>query len=96
MDNKLVIPLLATTSAAIASAFAVYYYQKNKRLGPPQKWQEIGKVIELYIYPLKSGKRVPVKRAECVKFAFKQTKEEEEAYQMKDRLVFKEKELFVD
>lgn len=78
--------LLATTSIALVSALGVYLYQtRRKSKKPPEKWEAVGKVTELYIYPLKSGRRIAVNKAECIQTGFKQTKEDEKAYQMRDR-----------
>lgn len=89
MDYKVIVPknyiLFASTSIAILSVLGLYFYQRTKKFKPPAKWQEIGKVTELFIYPLKSGRRVPVKKAECTKFGFKQTEIDEKTYQMRDR-----------
>lgn len=89
MDLNLFTPksyvLIGTTSIAIASALGLYLYQRRRKIRPPEKWEEVGKVTELFIYPLKSGRRVPLQNAECTKFAFKQTKDDERVYQLRDR-----------
>lgn len=78
--------LFATTSIALVSALGVYLYQtKRKSKKPPEKWEAVGEVTELYIYPLKSGRRVAVKKAECTQAGFKQTAEDEKVYQLRDR-----------
>lgn len=75
--------LLATTSVAVG-AVGFYLYRKRKST-PPAQWEEVGTVTELYMYPLKSGKRIPVKRAECTKRGLRQTAEDGKIYQLRDR-----------
>lgn len=78
--------LLATTSIALVSAVGIYLYQtKRKSKKPPEKWEAVGKVTELYIYPLKSGRRLAVNDVECMQAGFKQTKVDEETYRIRDR-----------
>lgn len=89
MDYSLIIPksyvLIATTSVAILSALGIYLYQRKRKWKPPQQWEAVGKVTDLYIYPLKSGRRIVVKKAECTQVGFKQTADDEKVYQLRDR-----------
>lgn len=78
--------MLATTSIALVSALGLYLYQtRRKSKKPPEKWEAVGEVTELYIYPLKSGRRVAANKAECTQAGFKQSKEDEKVYQLRDR-----------
>lgn len=75
--------LLAAIS--IGSAVGFYLYQKKKRGKPPQKWEQVGEVTELCVYPLKSGKRIALKRAEFTSYGIKQRKDDSKFYQLQDR-----------
>lgn len=77
--------LVLTSTLAITCAVGLLFYQKRKRSQPPAKWEKVGEVTELYIYPLKSGRRVPLMEAECTKYGLKQTAKDERVYQMRDR-----------
>lgn len=60
-------------------------YQKWKANQPPKEWEHIGTVRQLYIYPLKSGKRIPMKTVECTKYGSRQTPTTNRVYQLRDR-----------
>lgn len=81
--------LFATTSIAVVSAlFSVYWYQRKRksyRRPPPKNWEAVGNITELFIYPLKSGRRIPATRVECTQYGFKQTTDDEKVYQLRDR-----------
>lgn len=100
MDSKFIIlkpyVLFATTSIAVASAVILYFYQRRRRLNPPEKWEQVGKVTELYIYPLKSGRRIPVKTADCAKYSFKLAKADNKLYQLRDRCEYRLSCLFAN
>lgn len=77
--------VLATASAAVSVAILIHLYQKWKINRPPNEWELVGKVTQLYIYPLKSGKRIPLKTAECTKFGLKQPATPNNVYRLRDR-----------
>ncbi|CAH1159780.1 unnamed protein product [Phaedon cochleariae] len=79
----------------VLSVAGVYYFQKRKKKDiVPCTWEEVGKITHLNLYPLKSGHRLELQRAECTEFGLKQTKEDEETLQMRDRglVVYSEKD----
>lgn len=76
--------VLIGSTLAILTVLGTYFYQRRKNK-PPSNWESVGKVTELCLYPLKSGKRKPLRAAECTKYGIKQRKEDERVYQMRDR-----------
>lgn len=80
--------LLGTTATAVSVSFGILLFQKWKRNQVPKQWEEVGIVTQLYIYPLKSGKRIPLQQAECTKFGPRQTPTANHVYQLRDRYFF--------
>lgn len=74
--------LASLVAVAVASAFI---YQKRKKDRIPSKWEQVGTVKRLNIYPLKSGHRIELQKAECTEFGLKQTAEDEKVLQLRDR-----------
>lgn len=68
----------------LVTVLGTYFYQRRKKKVPTE-WVEVGKVQKIHLYPLKSGRRKSLKKAEVGKDGFKQTEEEERAYQLRDR-----------
>nr|XP_023013346.1 mitochondrial amidoxime-reducing component 1-like [Leptinotarsa decemlineata]XP_023013356.1 mitochondrial amidoxime-reducing component 1-like [Leptinotarsa decemlineata] len=84
-----------TVLVGVATAVAlVYLYQKKKKEIIPWSWEEVGTLKQLYLYPLKSGHRVELIKAECTEFGLKQTEDDEKLLQMRDRglVVYTEKD----
>lgn len=77
--------ILLSTTAAVSVTLAAFGYQKWKKNQPPTTWEEVGKVTQLYIYPLKSGKRMPLEQVECTKYGPRQTSTSNHVYQLRDR-----------
>lgn len=48
------------------------WYRKNRKEEIPKNWRLVGKVSDLHLYPLKSGKRIEVKEAECDRYGLVQ------------------------
>ncbi|XP_030745521.1 mitochondrial amidoxime reducing component 2-like [Sitophilus oryzae] len=73
--------------ASVLAAVGAYFYQKKKKeiLIIPWRWEEIGKLTRLNLYPLKSGHRIELSQAECTEFGLRQTKDDEEVFQLRDR-----------
>lgn len=69
----------------VLSLLGTYLYQKRRKEKVPETWEPVGTVTKLRIYPLKSGRRKSLKALECTKVGPQQTKEEEKAYQLRDR-----------
>lgn len=76
---------LAISIATISAGFAYYFYQLKKKVKVPGKWTEIGIVKKLCIYPLKSGNRIEVSKAECTEVGLRQCKDDDPTYQLRDR-----------
>lgn len=76
-------------SASVITALAAlgtYIYQKKRgKEAIPSKWEQVGKLTKIRLYPLKSGHRLEVDRAEVTEFGLKQTEEDERIYQLRDR-----------
>lgn len=68
----------------VLSIVAAYLYQKKREI-IPKKWDEIGVVKKINLYPLRSGHKVELQRAECTNFGMKQTEEDEKVFQLRDR-----------
>lgn len=80
--------IVAATIIGSITALGAFLYQRRKRYGVPTKWVPIGKVKNLYIYPLKSGRRIELKNAICTEFGLIIPKSEDKnLYQFRDRLV---------
>ncbi|GJQ83431.1 hypothetical protein Trydic_g14211 [Trypoxylus dichotomus] len=55
----------AATIATIVVLIGAYAYYRKKRTNVPTVWTPVGKVKQLFIYPMKSGRRRELKRAKC-------------------------------
>lgn len=77
--------LLSTTATTVSVTLGIYLYQKWKKDQPPKQWEEVGKVTQLFIYPLKSGRRIPLKEVECTEFGSRQTETSNHVYRLRDR-----------
>ncbi|KAJ8933172.1 hypothetical protein NQ318_011913 [Aromia moschata] len=80
--------------ATVVAAIGAYLYQKKKKEILPWTWEEVGTLKRLNLYPLKSGHRLELMKAECTEFGLKQTAEDEKVYQLRDRglVVYAEKD----
>ncbi|CAH0560989.1 unnamed protein product [Brassicogethes aeneus] len=85
---------LAFSLATISAGIAYYFLKQDKKEKIPKKWQEVGIVKKLCIYPLKSGNRIELSKAECTEVGLKQSEQDEPVYQLKDRglIVYGEKD----
>lgn len=70
--------------ATVLSVVSAYLYQKKREI-IPKKWEEIGFIKKIYLYPLRSGHKVELQRAECTHSGLKQTEEDEKVFQLRDR-----------
>ncbi|XP_075212159.1 mitochondrial amidoxime-reducing component 1-like [Lycorma delicatula] len=81
---------IATTVVAIS-----YWLQQKKRNRIPTEWKPIGKVEQLFVYPLKSGKAIELKTAECTELGLKEILSDEEKgrFTLRDRffIIYNEK-----
>lgn len=75
------IQILMVTSTTFALV-GMYLYYRKKKYSIPTKWEEIGTVSKLIIYPLKSGKRIVLHEAECTTFGLRDTNG---MFQLRDR-----------
>ncbi|KAF5294893.1 hypothetical protein FQR65_LT10691 [Abscondita terminalis] len=61
----------AITASVIVGASTVlgyYFYKRMCKNRIPTQWEPIGTVAEMYMYPLKSGKRLEITSAKCTEF----------------------------
>lgn len=72
--------------ASLVAALGAYLYQKKKKEIIPWTWEEVGQLKKLNLFPLKSGHRIELTKAECTKYGLRQTKDED-AVQLRDRYV---------
>lgn len=82
------IPYGVSVVAGLASVITIigaYIYQTKKKEITPRYWKEIGIIKKIYFYPLRSGHQVEMQRAECTHYGLKQTEEDEEVFQLRDR-----------
>lgn len=83
-------PSVSTEAVLIASTIGIitilglYWYQKKRKISVPTKWEPVGKVKNLFIYPLKSGHRIELKTAICTEYGIKMPKSGS-SYQFRDR-----------
>ncbi|XP_048516477.1 mitochondrial amidoxime reducing component 2 isoform X1 [Dendroctonus ponderosae] len=74
--------------ASLIAALGAYVYQKKKKEIIPWTWEEVGKLTKLNLFPLKSGHRIELHKAECTKYGLRQTKDED-AVQLRDSSNFR-------
>lgn len=79
--------LVITGLVTVITVVGTFFYQKWKKVKIPSDWQKVGNVKKIYLYPLKSGHRMELQRAECTEVGLRQTKEDEKILQLRDRLV---------
>ncbi|CAG9835868.1 unnamed protein product [Diabrotica balteata] len=91
--------VVATSTTLVAGAAVLAYlgfqfFQKRKTVKIPTKWEEVGTLSGLYLYPLKSGHRKELNQAECTPLGLKQTEQDEKVLQLRDRglVVYTEKD----
>lgn len=53
------------TVATIATLIGAYLYYRKKVPNIPKKWTPVTKVTQLFVYPLKSGRRREVQSMYC-------------------------------
>lgn len=77
----------ASIVAAIAISGIIYWLQQRKKEAEkvPTEWKPVGTVSRLFIYPLKSGKALEVKEADCTSFGLKEVTNGPEKFSLLDR-----------
>lgn len=75
--------LLYSTTVACLSALGSFLYQYKKKLKLLEPWEPVGRVGKLYVYPLKSGKKIEVQEAECTEVGLRVT--DCRGYKLRDR-----------
>lgn len=78
------VPILAGI-VTVLTIIGAYLYQRRKREIIPRSWQEVGLIKKINLYPLKSGHKVELYKAECTNFGLKQTKDDDTVFQLRDR-----------
>lgn len=63
--------LLFSTTVACLSALGSLLYEYKKKLKLLEPWEPVGRVGKLCVYPLKSGKKIEVKEAECTELGLR-------------------------
>lgn len=63
--------VLYSTTVACLSALGSFLYQYKKKLKLLEPWEPVGRVGKLYVYPLKSGRKIEVQEAECTDVGLK-------------------------
>jgi len=83
--------ILAATTLGFLTILGAYWFQNRRKNAVPTVWQPVGKVKNLYIYPLKSARRAEIKSALCTEYGL-QLPKLGTAYQLRDRnlVIFKE------
>ncbi|KAL1509050.1 hypothetical protein ABEB36_003851 [Hypothenemus hampei] len=79
------IKITLVSLASFVAAFGAYLYQKKKKEIIPWSWEEVGHLTKLNLFPLKSGHRIELKKAQCTEFGLRQTEDDESIYQLRDR-----------
>lgn len=69
----------------LLSVLGAYLYQKKKKESISNMWQEVGIIEHIYLYPLTGSHKVEMAKVECTQSGLKQTKEEENVFQLRDR-----------
>lgn len=77
--------VIAVGAASLLTGLGAYLYRNKKREKIPTEWKLIGKVTNLYIYPLKSGHRMELNEAQCNDYGMSQTSEDSKVLQLRDR-----------
>ncbi|EFA02140.1 mitochondrial amidoxime reducing component 2 [Tribolium castaneum] len=85
--NSVTQTVLFTSLVTAVTVVGSYLYQKWKQVKIPSNWERIGSVKKLHLYPLKSGHRVELQRAEVTEVGLRQTKEDEKIFQLRDRVL---------
>lgn len=84
------------SAGAIGLAVAYYLYNRNKKCGLsrkiPDEWTTAGKVLNIHLYPLKSGRKIDLTRAECTNVGIQEPSRK--GLQLRDRsfIVYKEQD----
>ncbi|XP_044269581.1 mitochondrial amidoxime reducing component 2-like isoform X1 [Tribolium madens] len=85
--NSVTQAVLFTSLVTAITVFSSYLYQKWKQVKIPSNWEQIGSVKKLHLYPLKSGHRVELQRAEVTKVGLREVKEDVKFFQLRDRVL---------
>lgn len=56
---------LGIGASALAATSAYYRYKSNKLQTPPSNWKEIGRIEDIYIFPIKSCAPIKLDSAQC-------------------------------
>lgn len=90
--TRIYLPAIITVTIIISSMW--YIFKRKRKKWHPPIWKEIGSVLKLIIYPLKSGRRIELQNAECLTYGLKQIEDSEHLFQLTDRslIVFNEDE----
>jgi uncharacterized protein YcbX len=85
--NSVTQTVLVTTVVTAVTVVGALVYKKWKQIKFPSKWEKVGTVKKLHLYPLKSGHRVELQRAEVTDVGLRQTKDDDSVFQLRDRVL---------
>lgn len=78
--------LAAGIAVTVGTSVVVYLYYKRKiKDRVPTEWTVVGKVENLFMYPLKSGKRIELTEAECTNKGFTEIPKFSGSFGLRDR-----------
>nr|CAD7433608.1 unnamed protein product [Timema monikensis] len=60
-------------STALTAALVARWYGRWKNNRPPVKWRRVGELLELTLYPLKSGRGIDLGEADCAELGLRTT-----------------------
>ncbi|CAG9856663.1 unnamed protein product [Phyllotreta striolata] len=83
--NQIAAGTTVCAGVAVLAYFGMQIYQKKKRDIMPWKWEEIGTLGQMFFYPLKSGHRIELERADCTVFGLRQTDGDQKILRLMDR-----------
>lgn len=76
--------ILILIGAAFVGVLSTFIY-KRKRNHVPKEWVQVGKVLKIHLYPLKSGRRVSLEKAEVLERGLRQMGDDANNYRLRDR-----------
>ncbi|XP_074025964.1 mitochondrial amidoxime-reducing component 1 [Leptinotarsa decemlineata] len=77
--------VLVASLTTVVTVLGSYIYRRFKRPKIPKEWRPVAKVKKLYIYPMKSGRRLVVNRAECSKEGLMESEKFDKSFRLRDR-----------
>ncbi|XP_019869882.2 mitochondrial amidoxime reducing component 2 [Aethina tumida] len=82
---KLQTTYIASAVTATVIVVAAYLMSRKKKDKVPENWQEVGILEKIYLYPLKSGRRIELEAADCTKVGIRETEKFDKSFRLRDR-----------